>query len=105
MNEVLQVQHICFSNLNLGALYTVKPRFSEHQNSEKPLFSERFKADQISVLVLSNLQNSGIPYLVNKLPLTKPFTTALVESKVASESLVFGYLETANVEHNSTMLP
>ena len=41
--------------------YTVKPRFSERQNSEKPLFSERFKADQISVLVLCNLQNSENP--------------------------------------------
>ena len=40
---------------------TVKPRFSERQNSEKPLFSERFKADQISVLVLCNLQNSEKP--------------------------------------------
>ena len=40
---------------------TVKPRFSERQNSGKPLFSERFKADQISVLVLCNLQNSEKP--------------------------------------------
>ena len=40
---------------------TVKPQFSERQNSEKPLFSERFKADQISVLVLWNLQNSEKP--------------------------------------------
>ena len=31
---------------------TVKPQFSERQNSEKPLFSERLKTDQISVLVL-----------------------------------------------------
>ena len=41
--------------------YTVKPRFSERQNSEKPLFSDRFKADQISVFVLCNLQNSEKP--------------------------------------------
>ena len=40
---------------------TYKPRFSERQNSGKPLFSERFKADQISVLVLFNLQNSEKP--------------------------------------------
>ena len=40
---------------------TVKPRFSERQNSEKPLFSERFKANQIKVIVHSNLQNSEKP--------------------------------------------
>ena len=42
-------------------LITVKPRFSERQNSEKPLFSVRLKADVFSVLVLSNLQNSEKP--------------------------------------------
>ena len=50
---------IFISSMKYGS--TVKPRFSEHQNSEKPLFSDRFKADQISVFVLCNLQNSEKP--------------------------------------------
>ena len=40
---------------------SINPWLSERQNSEKPLFSERSKVDQISVLVHSNLQNSEKP--------------------------------------------
>ena len=55
-------------------IYTVKPRFSNIQNSKKPRFSKHFAADGFKFFTKKAYKIVKKPHLVNKSLLTKHVT-------------------------------
>ena len=46
MESFLIKHNVCRQPIIIGFVYTVKPRFSNLQNSKKPRFSKHFAADR-----------------------------------------------------------